>query len=130
MMEEHSGSCLCGQVSYVVKGALRDVMGCHCTQCRKTSGHYLAATACDTDRLQITGEVTWYQSSGKARRGFCGVCGSTLFWQPGDRQTTSIFAGTLDDPTGLKMTSQIHAHTKGDYYDLPDVPVAEQTPIG
>lgn len=130
MTERHSGSCLCGQIGYVVEGGLRDVIGCHCTQCRKTSGHHVAATACETHRLRIVGDVTWYRSSGKARRGFCATCGGNLFWQPGDRRTTSIFAGTLDGETGLRMTSQIHADAKGDYYDLPDVPVDEQAPIG
>ncbi|WP_442475962.1 GFA family protein [Roseovarius litorisediminis] len=38
------GSCQCGAVRYEVAGPLRQVVGCHCSQCRKTSGHYVAAT--------------------------------------------------------------------------------------
>jgi hypothetical protein len=43
-MTVHSGSCLCKAVSYEVTGPLRNAIGCHCTQCRKMTGHYLAAT--------------------------------------------------------------------------------------
>ena len=123
-----TGSCLCGQVSYQVHGPLRPVIACHCNQCRKTSGHHVAATSTPTDKLAIEGIVSWYQSSDYARRGFCSTCGGNLFWQPGDRSRTAIFAGTLDGPTGLYMTSQIHGESKGDYYSLPDVPEVEQPP--
>ncbi|HGG64526.1 MAG TPA: GFA family protein, partial [Rhodobacteraceae bacterium] len=37
-----TGGCLCGAVTYVVNGPLRDVIACHCTQCRKSSGHHVA----------------------------------------------------------------------------------------
>ena len=45
MTEPYRGSCLCGAVRYIVRGELRHVVGCHCGQCRKTSGHYVAATS-------------------------------------------------------------------------------------
>lgn len=41
-----TGGCPCGGVRYEVRGPLRDVIACHCTQCRRTSGHFVAATAC------------------------------------------------------------------------------------
>lgn len=118
-MKMFKGSCLCQNVTYQVDGDLRPVIACHCNQCRKTSGHYVAATQTPTANLTMSGRVTWYQSSENARRGFCGVCGSQLFWQPGDRSVTSIFAGTLDGKTDLTIGSQIHVNSKGDYYDLP-----------
>jgi hypothetical protein len=37
--------CLCGAVRYKVHGPLRDVVACHCSQCRRTSGHFAAFTA-------------------------------------------------------------------------------------
>lgn len=39
------GGCLCGEVRYRVTGPMRDIIGCHCSQCRRTTGHYLPATA-------------------------------------------------------------------------------------
>lgn len=114
-----SGSCLCGAVGFVVTGPMRPVIACHCTQCRKSSGHHVAATSAHRDQIAVTGEVTWYQSSDTARRGFCGTCGSNLFWD-GEGENLSIFAGAIDGPTGLKIAGHIFCADKGDYYDLPE----------
>lgn len=114
-----TGGCLCGQVTYRVNGPLRPVIACHCVQCRKSSGHHVAATSCARGDIAITGEATWYQPSPSARRGFCGVCGSNLFWD-GAGENMSIFAGTLDGPTGLKIIGHIFCANKGDYYELTD----------
>jgi hypothetical protein len=112
-------------VTYAVKGPLRPVIACHCTQCRKTSGHHVAATSAPRDGIAIRGDVTWYASSPEARRGFCGVCGSNLFWD-GTGSALSIFAGTLDGPTGLATAGHIYCRDKGDYYEIVDgLPQAE-----
>lgn len=114
-----TGSCLCGAVHYTISGTMRPVIACHCTQCRKTSGHHVAATSAHRDQIAVTGEVTWFQSSDSARRGFCGTCGSNLFWD-GEGENLSIFAGTIDGPTGLQIAGHIFCADKGDYYDLPE----------
>ncbi|EPX77136.1 GFA family protein [Litoreibacter arenae] len=114
-----SGSCLCGQITYSVTGPLRPVIACHCRQCRKTSGHHVAATSAAREDVQIAGEVTWYPSSPNARRGFCGTCGSQMFWD-GPGANLSIFAGSLDGDTGLSLAGHIFCADKGDYYDISD----------
>jgi hypothetical protein len=115
----HSGGCLCGQITYTVTGPLRPVVACHCQQCRKTSGHHVAATSAPRDAIAITGTPTWFVSSPTARRGICGTCGSNLFWD-GTGQNMSIFAGTLDATTGLQIAGHIFCDDKGDYYDIAD----------
>jgi hypothetical protein len=79
----HRGSCLCGETVFEVHGPLRDSIACHCTQCRKQTGHYLSATsAAKSDFHLLRGErVRWYRASNTAQRAFCSQCGSTLFWQ-------------------------------------------------
>ncbi len=114
-----SGGCLCGRVTYSVSGDLRPVIACHCTQCRKTSGHHVAATSARRDQIKITGQVQWYASSSKARRGFCGTCGSNLFWD-GPGANLSIMAGTLNAPTHVKLVGHIFCRDKGDYYEISD----------
>ena len=114
-----SGSCLCGAVTYQVTGPLRPVIACHCAQCRKSSGHHVAATSAAREDIEISGEVTWYPSSKTARRGFCGICGSNLFWD-GAGVNLSIHAGTLDGETGLKLAGHIFCADKGDYYRIAD----------
>lgn len=114
-----TGSCLCGQVRYRVEAPLRPVVACHCEQCRKTSGHHVAATSALRTSIHIEGEVTWYASSDTARRGFCGVCGANLFWDgPGTHM--SIFAGTLDGDPGVRLIGHIFCADKGAYYDIND----------
>lgn len=118
----HSGSCLCGAVAYEAEGGLRKVVGCHCTMCRKTTGHFMAATAAKHANFRLTRSdgLAWYQSSPTARRGFCRICGSTLFWQGDGRDHIAIAAGTLDGPTGLTIEGHIFCADKGDYYELTD----------
>jgi hypothetical protein len=118
----HSGGCLCGGVRYRVRGALRDVIACHCTQCRRTSGHHAAMTSAASDDLELTASSTlaWYRSSATAERGFCKVCGSNLFWRPEGEGRTAITAGTLDGPTGMRLMEHIFVADKGDYYPIDD----------
>ena len=117
------GSCMCGAVRYRVSGPLRPIIACHCIQCRKSSGHFVAATACPTEALHIDGDtLQWFASSSEAERGFCGSCGSNLFWRRKGANSTSIWAGSIDGPTGLHIAQQMFTGSKGDYYDLPDAP--------
>ena len=117
-----SGGCLCGALRYRVRGPLRPVVACHCTQCRRASGHYTASTACRHADLVIEDEatLTWYESSPGVERGFCGRCGSSLFWRSGGADTTAIFAGSLDRPSGLKLVQHIFTEDAGDYYEITD----------
>lgn len=117
-----TGSCLCGAVTFELSGELRPPVSCHCAQCRKTSGHHWSATQVPDDQLNITKDtgLKWFRSSDWAQRGFCDQCGSSLFWRMDGEGTTSIGAGTLDGPTGLRMQKHIYVADKGDYYDLTD----------
>lgn len=115
-----TGSCLCGAVKYEVHGPLRDVIACHCTQCRKQTGNYMSSTAAQDTELRIVEDrgLKWYRSSDKAKRGFCGECGSVLFWKGDGRDYTSIAAGTVDGPTGVKLAGHIFCDNAGDYYEI------------
>jgi hypothetical protein len=118
----HRGACLCGVVSFEVEGDLPAPDACHCTQCRKQSGHYFVSTDVPRSRVTIRGaeNVTWFQSSAKVRRGFCKTCGSTLFFDPLEKDWTAIAMGAFENPTGTKIRIHIHVADKGDYYDIAD----------
>ena len=123
-----TGGCLCAAVRYRVTGPLRPILLCHCEQCRRTSGHQVAATRAQRSdfTLEAAAGLRWYESSPGVHRGFCGECGSSLFWQPADRESIGIMAGSLDLPTGLSIAGQIHTADAADYYTLdPAVPAAE-----
>ncbi len=122
MTKENSGSCLCGAVRFCTRGALRGVVYCHCSQCRKQTGLYYAATDVDVSNVVIEGEgnITWYAASDFAKRGFCRTCGSALFWKRNDADKLSILAGAFDLPSGLAAESHIFVADRGDFYAIGD----------
>jgi hypothetical protein len=115
-----SGGCLCGNVRYEVRGKLRSIIGCHCIQCRKQSGHFVAATACRRANFELVKSdgLKWYVAVPGFRRGFCGDCGSALFFEEIGGERVSISAGSLDEPHGLTFAAHIFASEKGDYYEI------------
>jgi hypothetical protein len=119
---EASGGCLCEAVRFDIVGPMRKVVYCHCGQCRKTSGHYVAATAVDTDKLVFVNDsgLDWYHSSDTADRGFCKHCGSSLFWRPAHGEYLAVMAGALDAPTGLSSREHIYVDDASDYYEIND----------
>ena len=123
-MPNVTGQCLCGGVRYEVHGKLREVWGCHCSQCRQTSGNFVAATNANLADLRFISDATlaWYRSSDSAERGFCNRCGGNLFWRRTGmvNQTISIMAGTIDPPTKLKLAAHIFTASKSDYYGIAD----------
>ncbi|MBY0304839.1 MAG: GFA family protein [Sphingomonas sp.] len=116
------GSCLCGAVRFTVTEPLTNIAACHCGQCRKQSGHYWAAAEMARESLSMINDATlrWYQSSEKARRGFCATCGSFLFWEPIDSDRIDVAMGAIEGPTATRLDRHIFVAEKGDYYDIAD----------
>ncbi|HEX3846329.1 MAG TPA: GFA family protein [Steroidobacteraceae bacterium] len=128
MTKPITGGCDCGGVRYEVTGKLRDVIACHCEQCRRTSGHFVCATACRRPdfRLVKSDTLEWYRPVAGYRRGFCTECGSSLFFEQEGGERVSIAAGSLDEPQGLKIAAHIFAAEAADYYTIDgSVPVSQ-----
>ena len=119
------GTCLCGAVRIEIDEPLEHAPeDCHCHQCRKQTGNFYVGVNVRRANLRIAGEeqVRWFQSSEQVQRGFCGTCGSTLFWKPtiAGYQWTSVALGCLDDELGLKIAKHIFVADKGSYYEIDD----------
>jgi hypothetical protein len=124
------GRCLCGAVTYVVTGSLRDVVDCHCHRCRRWTGHHMAATSVRREELVVEdadGLLTWFWPVPEAGYGFCRRCGSSLFWEAaGDEgDWLSICAGTLEPPTGLRTVEAWWVSEASDYLVRPHLPERE-----
>ena len=119
-MTQLTGSCLCGACRFTVEAPVQGPSVCHCTQCRKMSGHTWASAYAPDAQIVVTGPVTWFEASPTAKRGFCPTCGSFLFWKAHDETTMSFALGALDGPTGLHLEKHIFTADKGDYYDISD----------
>lgn len=116
-----SGGCLCGAVRYTVRGPLREILVCHCHECRRWTGRAWAATAAESADLEIAGDVVWRRSPRseyEADRGNCASCGSSLFWRARGGPRVAIGAGSLDDPSVLRVAAHIWVE-QGASWELP-----------
>lgn len=122
-MTVHEGGCLCGAVRFRATGTLAPVVNCHCGMCRRFHGAFGAYTRTPRDGFSLSEQrgLAWYESSPGIRRGFCRICGSSLFWEKDARDAlVEIAAGALDLPTGLRTEGHIYTKHKGDFYDITD----------
>lgn len=116
------GRCLCGSIRYRYGGDRSALTVCHCGMCRRWHGSLGAYVGGKPGDYQLEGErhLRWFASSADAERGFCGICGSKLFWRSKDGKAMDVTPGSLDQPTGLATTAHIWVRDKGDYYGMPD----------
>ena len=115
----YSGRCLCGAVAFRATG-LEDIWYCHCRQCRRLTGHHMAAARAPVTQVEISGAVRWTPVSENSAHGFCETCCSPLFWRNRLRETISILPGNLDDSSGLEVKGHVFVGEKGDYYEITD----------
>lgn len=117
--ETLSGHCLCESVRFSVKTPTH-LDACHCDQCRRWSG----SLNMSLDFTEVTFEqhesLKWFQSSDWAERGFCGTCGSSLFYRLiGSPQTLTVCVGALDHlPASIPLTKEFFIDKKPAFYAL------------
>lgn len=116
-----TGRCLCGAVQFQSKVS-STISECHCSQCRKQSGYRYATVYGLKSDLEIEDEadLTWFRASDSAERGFCGICGSTLFWRSLKDDEAAILVGAIDDTEGMTLSRHIFVDDKADYVILND----------
>lgn len=115
------GGCLCGAVRFEITGPLRGVIVCHCSLCRRAGTAPNAYTGAPNEAIAFGRDdgLTWYVDTNGRSRGFCRVCGSSLFWRAGTGDETSVSAGSLDPPTGLRLARHIHVAARGEWEHIP-----------
>jgi hypothetical protein len=65
--------------------------------------------------------LAWYASSDHSERGFCGHCGSTLFWRrSGAKRDWAVSVGTLENGHGQRIAEHIWVDDKPGFYDFAD----------
>ncbi len=112
-----TGRCLCGSVSFTAPAASQTVAACHCGMCRQWGGGPYMAVACGTD-VSFLGDdnISVYNSSDWAERGFCRQCGTHLFYRLKSHQLYFMPAGVFDGDRQFVFDTQIFVDTKPDYY--------------
>lgn len=114
---EGSGSCLCGETRFTARNVSKSVGVCHCGMCRKWGGGPLMAVDCGAG-VSFQGEenITVYDSSEWAQRGFCNKCGSHLFYRLKASGEYIMPAGLFDEDTTFAFENQIFIDQKPAFY--------------
>ena len=115
------GSCLCGEVTYVINGKLGDITHCHCTTCRKAHGAaFSSVSAVQIEDFHFTsGEalLKCYASSPDKVRCFCMNCGSHIYAHRQGQSHYILRLGTLDDDPNVRPINHIWLSEKAPWYD-------------
>ena len=116
------GTCGCGAVQFKLQAPVRDVVWCHCSKCQRFHGGPGPYTTAPRGALSFTKRegLAWWDASPTVQRGFCKVCGASLFFSDSNEATVSIAAGALVSPTGLKSALHIFVGSKPDWYEVKD----------
>ena len=97
------GQCLCGAVTVTATMSRPMLRACHCDMCRQhTSGPFFSIAA-DPDSITVTGPTKSYRSSDWAERGFCEVCGSTLWYGTTHDGARNLSAGLFPNAGGAPI---------------------------
>jgi len=116
---ERRGHCLCGRVSITAKKASNDVGACHCTMCRRWGGGPFMEIDCGADVAIHGGDnVSVFDSSDWAERGFCGNCGTHLFYRLKESGQHMVPVGLFEDSESLVFKGQVFVDEKPDYYEF------------
>ena len=95
MSDRCSGACLCGGLRFEVTLPTRWALHCHCALCRRAHGAPLVTwVGVESSHFTLRADATlrWFASTPGAERGFCGHCGSTLFFRSECDEMTVITA--------------------------------------
>jgi len=102
-----SGQCLCGAVTVSAMASKPIVRACHCDMCRQHTSAMFMSLATDEGSVKINGPAKSFRSSEWAERGFCEVCGSTLWYGTvanGERHLAAgLFENAADAPLKLEF---------------------------
>ncbi|NNF16315.1 MAG: GFA family protein [Gammaproteobacteria bacterium] len=123
---EVTGSCLCGQVKYRVKGPERVFQYCHCSRCQKTTGSAHASNI-----IVDPAQFEWLNGENHVGRfehpeanhfavSFCKRCGSNLPWLTKSGRSVVVPAGTLDDDPGIRPRHNIFLANQAPWYVTAD----------
>lgn len=111
------GHCLCRKVEFSIQIKDKNFDSCHCSMCRRwCGGPALAVEAEGAVQFKDDKFVKIYNSSDWAERGFCGNCGTHLFYRLKDGKLWSVPLGALEDQSDFKFGTQIYVDHKPQYY--------------
>ncbi|MCB0415353.1 MAG: GFA family protein [Bdellovibrionales bacterium] len=114
-----NGSCLCQSVKFSFEIKDKHFDACHCSMCRKWGGGpSLTVESIGSIEFEGKENITTYQSSEWAERGFCNICGSHLFYRLKQHDFCNFNLGVIDDHEEFEFKSQIYIDSKPNNYSF------------
>lgn len=128
----YKGSCLCGKVRFQITGEIRNIVYCHCSECRKAQGSAFAANGIvAADKFEFeTGEseMTAYQSTADQAKYFCRHCGSPIISKRMSvPDEVRVRLGTIVSDISERPQAHIFVTSKANWEEITgDIPQYEE----
>ncbi len=121
----YTGGCLCGAVRFEISGAIRNIVCCHCSRCRKAQGSAFATNgivqAAAFTIVSGQDELTGYESTPGQTKYFCRICGSPIMStnasQPG---RVRVRLGTVESDITERPMAHIFVSSKANWEEIGD----------
>lgn len=126
--EASVGSCLCGAVRFAARLPSKWVAHCHCSRCRRAHGApFVTWAGFDAAAVHVgdpQAMLRWHVAPEGGERGFCGRCGSPMFfkserWRGELHVARALFTGPLDRKPQAHVYYETHVEWVDIHDDLP-----------
>ncbi len=127
----YSGSCLCGDIQFEIKGPITHIVHCHCSECRKAQGSAFATNGIIklSDFKILSGEekLTAYESTPGQIKYFCQICGSPIISKTESKPNqVRIRLGTITSDITERPMAHIFTTSKANWEEIKgDLPQFE-----
>lgn len=128
----YEGGCQCGRVRFEIHGPIRNIIYCHCSQCRKAQGSAFATNGIVSvnDFRLISGQdyLKGYEATADQTKYFCHHCGSPIM---SERKSipaeVRVRLGTIDSDITERPQAHIFTTSKANWETIEgDLPQYEE----
>ncbi len=121
----YTGGCYCGAVKFEISSAIKNIVYCHCSQCRKLQGSAFASNGVvDTEHFKLVSgkkDLTAHKLSETQTRYFCKHCGSPIKSKNTKvPNKIRVRLGTIDTDIKEKPQAHIFVASKANWDDIYD----------
>ncbi len=113
-----TGRCLCGAVSFTIRGEPVRMGQCHCVDCQRVSGTgHTSQAFFKADDVDIKGETKSFSvtadSGNTVTRHFCPACGSRVYNENSGRPgVIAIAVGCVEDKEWFKPEAVVYTRNR------------------
>ena len=128
----YKGGCLCGRIRFTISGGIRNIVYCHCSQCRKAQGSAFATNGIvEADKFKIeSGEdaLTAYAATPDQSKYFCRHCGSPIMSKRKSvPNEVRVRLGTIESAISERPQAHIFVTSKANWEEITgDLPQYEE----